>query len=567
MLGKRRLLTIMGVLLLVVAACGPAATATPVPTAAPGKPTPTAAPTVAPTAAPTAAKGPVRGGSLVVMKRGDPQSWDPDYTPGGARDTRETYQAVFSLMATSIPLKEPCQATINPEVAESWRWINDTTFEIKVRQGIKFQNKPPVNGRELTSEDVAYSLMRSMEAPRRGLGSLPEHVKSAKALDATTVQVTTDGPAPILDLYMASFYGSPVLPKEAADAKGRFEAPETYIGSGPFTFDQYVPGVKLVFGRNPTYWKQGLPYVDQMTQLIMGDQSTRMATLRAGKLDLWFGELPVTAAKELQATARNLQVQKCSQFSGPGKLWMRTDKADSPFADIRVRRAISMAIDREALVKTVLQGEASPVAIYPAGISPLVQAADQFPPEIRNYLTHNPSEAKKLLAEAGFPSGFTTSLTATPYYRSPYVEIVEALIAMLGEVGIKVQPNWVEYGAWSSTALRGTYADLLYGLTVSGEPLDDLGRFHSKAGFNLNRSHLNDPTLDSLIDEMLIAKDESQRQALAFKIQDRVVDQAYAFVTPIPFDFAFFQPWVKGFLWSGSFYWSGPYLERVWLEK
>ncbi len=501
------------------------------------------------------------------MKRGDPESWDPDYTPGGARDTREAYQAVFSFMVTSIPNTEPCKAVINLDVAESWRWANDTTFEIKVRQGIKFQNKPPVNGRELTAQDVAFSVERAMKAPRRGLGSVPEHVKAVKAVDATTVQVTTDGPTPILDLYMASFYGSPVLPKEAADARGRFESPTTYIGSGPFTMDQYIPGVKLVYGRNPTYWKPGLPYVDKVTQQIIADQSSRMAALRSGKLDLWYGEVPVTAYRELQKTAPDLQVQKCSSFSGPGKIWMRADKADKPFADVRVRRAISMAVDRDALVKTVFQGEATPVALYPPGLHSLNQAIDQIPPESRKYLTYNPTEAKKLLADAGYPNGFTTTLTATPYYRSPYVEVVEALIAMLGEVGVKVTPNWVDYGSWSSTSLRGTYDDMLYGLTVSGEPLDDLGRFHSKAGFNLNRSHLNDSTLDSLVDQMITAREESQRQAMAYKIQERVVDQAFALVTPIPFDYAIMRPVVKGFLWTGSFYWSGPYLEKVWLEK
>ncbi len=498
------------------------------------------------------------------MKRGDPAAWDPEYTPGGARDTREVYLLAFNVLASQVPGDTPCTSSLNMEVAQGWKWLDDTTFEIQVRQGIKFQNKPPVNGRDLTAQDVAYSMKRAFTVPRAGLEAVGRAVKDVKAAGPYAVQVTTQTPLPALvGLYMAHMYGSIVLAKETANARERWDAPENYIGSGPFMLDSWTPGVKLTFSRNPNYWKKGLPYVDRIEQLIMPDQSTRMAALRSGKLDVWLGEVPIAITRALSATAPNLKQQKC--LSGTGyKIWMRADKP--PFSDVRVRRAVSMALDREALVKTVYQGEGQVIPLYPPSTSSLHVGMNDLSPETRKYLSFNPQEAKKLLADAGYPNGLETTFETTKYYGSPWTENMEAVLSMLQQVGIRASPEWLEYGRFQQGPTRGEYKNMAATMWLLDQPLDMLSSYRSTGGPR-NRSHLQDPVLDAQVDKLLSSLDEAQQKAAAFQVQQRVIDQAYALSLPALLDNALFQPSIRGLVWSGNFYWTGPYYERVWIEK
>jgi len=473
---------------------------------------------------------------------------------------------VFALMADKAAGDKLCTSQVHPRIAQSWRWLDDTTFEIKVRQGVRFQNKPPVNGRELTAEDVAFTMNRSFSVPKRGLGILPRHVKEIKATDRYTVRVITDSPQPgIVDLYLTNFYGSHVLPREAP--KERMLDTKFWVGAGPFSLESYTPGVKLAYAKHPGFWKKGLPYLDGVEEIIIPDQSTRLAAIRGGTAHLWYGQVPVAAAKAIEATARGVQIQRCPASIGQGKVAWRTDKPDSPFADVRVRRAVSMAIDREGLLRSALQGEGEIVALYPPGHSKLHLALDDLSPELRKLVTYNPEEAKRLLAEAGYPNGFEATLSTTRRYGSPYTELVEGFISSLERVGIRLTPEWLEYGSWAKGPIAGDYKDIMIHLVPVANPMDELGRYHSQAGFKLNRSHLNDPTLDSLIDKLRSTTDEAEQVALARQIQERIIDQAYTVILPIAFDYAIFQDKVKGFLFTGDFHWTSPYLERVWLER
>ncbi len=576
----RRLISALVLLVLLLAACGPAATPTIAPTATqpPASTGPTATPapgTVAtatprPVATATPATGvqPRQGGTLLVAKRGEPATWDPHGTPSGGRDTREIHNLVFGLLASPIPGEgNLCEIKVTPEVLESWRWVTDTTLELKVRQGIKFQNKPPVNGREVTADDVAFSIQRALKIPAfGGVDVLTPRVKEVKATDRYTVRVTTESFLMTFeDSVIASRYASTVLAPEAGGPEQSWEGPDHYIGSGPFALEKWQPGVKFVFTRHASYWKPGLPYVDRLEQVIMPDQSTRVSALRSGKLDTWFGVVPAVVIKEIESTAKQLQIQKCPADIGATHLWMRTDVP--PLNDVRVRRAISMAIDRQAIKDTVLFGEAIVVVEHPKSTNPWHIGPEDLPPEIRGYQTYNPEAAKKLLAEAGYPNGLETVIAATRRYGTPYVEIAEALPSFLEKAGIRAKVNWVEYGRGSGTELRGNYDGILWTQWSHIHTISTLADLHSTSNFMRNRSHVKDPVLDKYIDQLMTSVDPLKQKEAAGLIQQRVAEQAYIIVTPVPYDYAVTAPWVQGFTWTGSYWFSGSYLEKVWIKR
>lgn len=573
-MSSTRNLYLLGALALLLLACAPAATATPAPgaatatptSAAPAPVTATATPVPRATPSPTATSAtPRSGGTLRVAQRGDPTSWDPHYTAGGEQDMRETYNMVFSNLASVAPVDKPCEIAVNPEIAQSWRWLGDTTFEISVRQGVRFQDRPPTNGRELSADDVAFTIKRALAVPTRGVGTLPKRVKEVKATDRYSVRVTTDGPvASMVPLYLASMYGSPVLSKEWPTE--RLEGWQAYVGSGPFMLDQYLPGVKFSYSRHPNYWKPGLPYVDKVERLIMPEKSTRIAAMRAGRLDVWYGSVPAVSANELRATTPGLQMQACSPLTSSGSIFMRTDKAGHPLSDVRVRRAISMAVDREGILKAVLQGDGEVLALFPPKVSSLFLSPSDLPPELRKYVSYDPKEARRLLAEAGFPEGkLEITIESTRRYGSPYVELAEAFMADLQKVGINAKVKWSEYGVFMTT--HCTYDDITSRLYPVQDPFDSLTRFHSRAGCQLNYSQLSDPDLDALIDRMLTSTDEKQQRQLAVAIQERIIDRAYTIMLPLPYDYAILQPAVNGFLWSGNWYLAAHSLESVWLRQ
>ncbi len=259
MLTSRKLTALGIAAALAFAACTTSQQPTPTPTIA-AKPSPTAiprtaaTPAVGPTATPTAAPKPSptrapptqpkRGGTLFIPMRDDPTSWDPHFTHVDA--TAETTSMVFvGLLKSNPPPDKVCQSVIAPEMATSWKWTTDTTLEFTVRQGVKFQNKAPANGREMTVQDVVWSFVRLKDMLPR-TKPLTDHITAITAKGKDVVEFKTDIPFPALvsDLFALS-RGAFVVAPEAA-LGGKFEDPaKTHVGTGPFMFSKYVPAVRI----------------------------------------------------------------------------------------------------------------------------------------------------------------------------------------------------------------------------------------------------------------------------------------------------------------------------------
>ncbi|MBI2916940.1 MAG: hypothetical protein HYY01_03015 [Chloroflexi bacterium] len=595
----KKMLPWLSIMALLLAACGPAATATPQPTATPrsvatavptiaptavagptaaptpgAKATPVTAPTATPKPQPTAAPatGIKTGGTLrMANDPREPRGWDRWAWKSGARDVSiRAYLNFNQLVTYATSLEVPCQLGVRAELAESWKWVNDRTLEMKLRQGVKFQNKPPINGREMTADDVVWSATRFIkEDTIRGLEQIAPHVEKIEKIDKYGVRFVLDGPMPsFLTEGLTSEYGSLILPQEVVDEKGRWTDPaKSYIGTGPWAFKEHVPGVRSSFVKNPGYFKKGLPYMDGVDLLIVPEISTQVATLRSGALDIIF-DVPVAMALALKA-ARGIATPSCPQLGIiPGRFYFRVDQ--KPFNDVRVRRAVQMAIDREGIVKSILQGQGVTAPHYPVQIYKGNAGWDELPPEVAQWVKFDPQRARQLLAEAGYPTGLEMGLKFSTGYTTPYPEIAEAVTGMLQQVGFKVKPRYVSSIEWAHFSNTGDFGDdqLTFGLISSlYVPTSQFSTWHSQGPISANRSGINDPEVDKLVEEILVQTDQNRADQLYKKLSLRLIDQAWEPNSgAFPMLFGALRDYVKD--WAGGYqYFSAGYTEGLWLDK
>ena len=555
------LLSSIVVLGLLVVACAPAAQPTPAPVKA------VATPTLKPVAAVTPAASPKNGGTLKFSMSDDPQGFDPHALTGMLCTANVSTFASRLVSWPTGPGSYKKQDPL-PSLAESWEMPNDTTYVFHLRKGVKWHNRPPVNGREFISDDVKWTFDR-IKASKWGFKGLYESIASIETPDKYTVKFNMKDPyAPFMTLI-----GSPIsviLAKEAGkptdDGWGDFKMDSTAVGTGPWVVDRYEPSVKAVYKKNPDYFRKGLPYLDAIEWIVMKEEAARMSALRTGSIDIPYEGLYYYAtgaedAKELMKTASKLIWDKGPAFSQI-TLSLPSDKA--PFSDIKVRRAISMAIDRKAWINTIEQGEGEMagtlIVILP---DEYLLPIDQLGTGKKNF-EYNLEEAKKLMGEAGYANGFETTLS--PYPRMRYEQAADLLASQLAKLNIKATIDKKEYGAFVSTVWGGKYDGIGVNPWSTKEDPDFylFTMFHSKGGNNWCR--INDTKLDSMIEEQRKTLDKQKRIKIIQDIQRYLAEQMYTIPATYPIGYAFRQPWVMNFGLVGSYTW-GDAFEVTWLDK
>jgi peptide/nickel transport system substrate-binding protein len=461
--------------------------------------------------------------------------------------------------------KHPSDFSILPDLAEKWTVSKDgKVYTFHLRKGVKFHNKPPVNGREVTAEDVKYSLERFMA--KSGFATRFEPVTGIEVVDRHTVRIVLKEPfAPFLN-HLANPSFCVILPKEVEAKFKDFNHPDAVIGTGPFVLKSYDKGIRVVFERNPDYFMKGLPYLDGVVIDITPDAAARVAVLRAGKADLphiW-GWVSPEEGKALQKTNPEMVVTP-HQVIGQGFIYMRTDQP--PFNDIRVRRAVSLAISRKAWNDALLFGEgcvdSGPV---PCAMKDWKLEASKIDPAKAKYLIgYDPAEAKKLLAEAGQPK-LTTPLFHWPGYVVPWRSYYELAADNLGKVGITVELKPEEYGKYISTTFLGKYEKMAMGPSTPYTEVDDFlfGRMYPELPTNISR------VADAELAKMLLAQrremDPAKRKQIIDDIQRYLADKAYYVYVPQWPQYVAHPPSVKGFKHHDG-YGLGLRLLYTWLDR
>ena len=507
---------------------------------------------------------PKRGGILRV--RGlDPPHFDPHLTLNVK--TNATLSFAYSTLVrykvgADVP---PGTFIIEPHLAEGWEQPNDTTYVFHLRHGVKWHNKPPVNGRELVAEDVKFTYDRFRAEPANPLRFTLESVERIDVVDRYTVKFLLTEPFVWLLNVLANPYSTWIIAPEVVEQFGDLRKPESVIGTGPFLLERYEPNVKTVFTRNPDYFIKDQPYVDGVEWLVLDDPSAALAMYRSGQLDCGPAAGWSVRQQDLESLKKshpNLVYQDFLSNVTASVLYVRNDLP--PFHDVRVRRALSMAIDRQGLIEGVyMRGEPTPAIAR--GATEWSLPIDQLGEGAR-YYQYDPKEARHLLAEAGYVRGFKTSISTTNGYGPDLLDVVQLVQRNLKDVGIETEIKIQEYGAYMATTFLGKYEAMALGpLSITWDPDTVLYGMYAPDQPR-NSGHVNDPKLTAMLKEERRTRDLEARRQLIDDIQRYVAAQQYYVYTVSGLVTGTWQPYVKNYAPNPTFDYGGR-AAALWLAR
>ena len=388
---------------------------------------------------------PVNGGTLRVTTL-PVRSLDPH------QETGDTTAWLITLTYNTLLRMNQTMDAVEGDLAESWHQLDALTWKFRLRPGIRFQNVAPVNGRLLTSADVRYSLERMMglhgrRAEFRHSHLFNGHLAAIETPDERTVILKTYKPYAPLLAYLATGW-SAIVPREVVEKYGNLQ--HVAVGTGPFILREHVRGSHLFLEKNPDFFRKGLPRLDRIEMRSSGSLATNLSAYLAGKFHT-MGLAPLmkrTISEEMPDT--KIAVQPGTHIWTlrmppvlPGKI-----PARKPWNDVRVRRAVSLAIDKATLLQLAWGGHGDvqhsplPVAMEPWALT-----------GVRH--RHDPGAARRLLTEAGYPDGFATELMT---WNAPHmVKPAQVIQDMLGKAGIRVRLRVLEYAQYYNRAYRHRY--------------------------------------------------------------------------------------------------------------
>ena len=375
----------------------------------------------------------VHAKTLRTSDQGDALSMDP-------HSLNETTQLGFTHNIFEPLVARDAQLKPTPALATSWKQTAPTVWRFELRRGVSFHDGTP-----FTADDVVFSFQRAAD-PGSDMRGTVGQIKEVRKLDASTVEIVTTVPVPILPDQLTLFYIMSRVWCEANNAtkpvdkrKGVENAASVRAnGTGPFRLRSREPGVRTVLARNPQYWDKIEGNVTEVVWTPIGNDATRVAALKSGELDL-MQPVPVQDAERLKQDP-NLKVLQGAELrtiflgmdSKRDELLFSNIKGKNPFKDRRVRQAVYQAIDVEAIRTRIKRGAGTPTNLM---IAPGVNG---FVAELNKRPAFDPEASKKLLADAGYPNGFEVKMNCP---NDRYVndgEICQAVAGMLARVGIKI---------------------------------------------------------------------------------------------------------------------------------
>jgi peptide/nickel transport system substrate-binding protein len=477
------------------------------------------------------------------------------------------------------------------QLASSWEFTSPGVFVIHLRQNIYWQNLPPVNGRQFVASDVIYHYDRlygmgdGFTTPSPYLPGDPvmSSMTSITATDKYTVvfKFSVTNPEAILES-MEAEAGDDIHDEEAPEAValwGNLLDWHHAMGTGPFILTDFVDGTSATLVKNPNYWghderypQNQLPYVDRVEYLIIANNPTTLAAVRTGKISILDSQTLDTALQMQKSNPDILQVAE--PVPQADTIEPRDDL--KPFNDINVRKALQMAINLPELASTYYDGTCSPdpstlTSNYMTGWG---WSYSQWPASLQAEYAYNPTQAKQLLATAGYPNGFTTDIVAD---SAGDLTLLQAILAEFSAIGVTVNIRLMDNPDWISYVLLGHKQDALATEMGSGgwlgytyEPVDQFNPFVT--GFFANYEMASDPKIDADATAALNATSVDQMKAALTDANKEVAQQHFIISLLQPNTYAFCQKWIKGYNGqTGSLRASGGpngfYQARFWIDQ
>ncbi len=530
---QRRLRFLPLAILVLGLAAGCAPIASPGPTTAPSSAaTQPAAAKSAPqgptaTSAPTTQQ-PARGGILKIGTVGPLQSLFP------FRFVEPT-----ALAAIYDPLiRYDGQLRPQPRLAEKWEFNADKT-------SISFTLRPDVlfhSGKPMTSEDAAYTY-KFLSDPKNSsnIGDYIALVKEVATPDPRTVVFTFKAPTPaaldMFDLFWVIENGATGLETKTA-------------GTGPFIVKEWTPGTTLKLERYPRYWDQGAPLLDGIEYTLLSDTESRMVNLRGGSVDL----INAVPAKD---TASLTQDGFNAVPSGGGYFDILLNVTYEPLVKPEVRRAISLAVNRQRFAQTILHGSVQPSCI------PFPKVSFAYDEMQDKSCAYDPEKAKSLLAEAGYPNGFDSSLLVSGNTPEA-VQLAELIRNDLQMVGIKIKINSAEGAAYQKLQREGELQMAIHTFAFSNRDPGSLFLTASVWKADGNSSSYRNPAYKELVAKAATTVDEAQRKALYKQLTQMILDDPFVLViAPNQRPYAW-KKHVNGLSWNADSYLQ---LDQTWIAR
>lgn len=456
----------------------------------------------------------------------------------------------------------PFKIELGPGLALSWETSPDgLTYTFKLTDKAKFHNKPPVNGRAFTAEDVrqVYDRYANVGVSRGNF----TNVDSMKAVNPTTFQVKLKKPQVDYLIALASremvTYAIELVDADPGLKQGNL------IGTNYMILKLAERSNRVVFDRNPDYWQRA-GYLDGSEWKMVPDQSARLAALRAGQHD--YVESTIAAkvdADQLRTTNPDIVITANPIVNGSPNISL--NNKNPKFKDERIRRALSLGIDRKRLIDVLFKGAGQPYL----QLIPWIFAFDKLPTqqEVGPYQGFDQAEAKKLLSAAGQENFTFEILRATNYLNDSRLEFL--LEAMKG-IGVNMVAKTVDVTIFNSQWQTFQYPEAAGGFAV-GYSADTWFREQVATGASINRWSISDPQIDQWADQQSSELDPKKRRDLHRKIWDRMGNQVYRVETGAGASFIANQPWLRNHraLGLGSSITSGgdmlSYASEIWLDK
>jgi peptide/nickel transport system substrate-binding protein len=461
-----------------------------------------------------------RGGTLRVATTKEAEVLDPSNIVSDV-ELRLCEQLFNGLVSIDENL------SIVPDIAEEWAVTKDAThFEFKLRRGVLFHH-----GRELTADDVIFTIERFKDT---WVSYVVRDLDTLTKLDDHTLRVTFKRPA-------AHFLGSMaprwtgIVPRDVVEKVGKDAFKSQPVGTGAFRFTEHVPFQRLVTERNQDYFREGLPYVDRIEWIPVQDESARSAQVISGTVDVD----PWAPLKLLDSfkSAEGVEL-----VGGPTSRYEFADLncGRAPFDNVDMRRAVSLATDRQAIVDLALLGEGEPLLGGPIG-----PPGHPFFTNLDTYAnTPALDRARELVTSAGHGDGVEVQGIAESGSR--YSDVLEILQQQWAAIGIDLKINAIEAGAARARRSGGDYDVAIQGWGTLVDPHDFTGEnFYTGGGLNFGKC--GDATLDGLLDEGVRATDQESRRKVYREVETYLLTEAVPYVFLYrPYEYTAFQSRVRG---------------------
>ncbi|WP_232477089.1 ABC transporter substrate-binding protein [Roseomonas sp. KE0001] len=410
------------------------------------------------------------------------------------------------------------QAQLKPGLAESWRMVDDTTWEFKLRKGVKFSD-----GSEFTAEDVITTLKRVPNVVNSP-GSFSIYTRAVigtEVPDPHTIRFKTSGVYPLMPYDMNNIF---IISHKVGEnvATADFNNGKALIGTGAYRLSSFTPDDRVVMTRNEDYWDEK-PDWKQATYRFISNDGVRVAALLSGDVQM-IDVVPPADIPRLRST----QGISFSETPSLRAIYLKLDVAHdsspyitdsggrklatNPLRDLRVRQALTMAINRQGIVDRVMQGAALPTGqMMPPGANGYVP--DLPPP------AYDPNRAKALLTEAGYPDGFNISLLGPNNRYVNDAQIIQAIGQMWQRIGVRTTVDAVPFSVLAQRQARNDMSAMLIGWATSGEPSTALRgvlttRIPEKGFGTTNFSGYSNKQLDALVEEGLRTADDAKREQI-----------------------------------------------------